>query len=393
MKILYLTLSRIDLKKQGIYSDLINALKDAGHAVTLVQVMESGKKEQTGLSNEEDVTILRVAVGALFNVNFITKGINTVKIGPLVKAAIKKYLKDADFDLVLYATPPITFAGVVKYAKKRYGCRSFLMLKDIFPQNAADIGLFSEKGPLYLYFRGRERALYALSDRIGCMSAGNREYLLAHNPSLPPEKVSIFPNTMRVSERTGEPYVRKSGEPLRVVFGGNFGRPQAIGFLIDAIADPGMQEINARFLFVGNGSETEKVREAAERLPNMEYIPFMEPDKYDAFMQSCDVGLISLDHRFTIPNYPSRILSYMAMAKPVIACTDPVTDMRKLVEEEAGCGLWCESNDTDAFRECVRKLEADPAFAAKLGECGRQYLETHFDVAGSVKKIEEMMKG
>ena len=180
---------------------------------------------------------------------------------------------------------------------------------------------------------------------------------------------------------------------MRFVFGGNFGKPQAIDFLIRAISDPRMHDLPAKFLFVGNGSETEKVKKAAEKLSNMEYIPFMPPDEYDRFMASCDVGLISLDHRFTIPNYPSRALSYLSMAKPVLAATDEVTDIRDLVMKQARCGLWCSSDDVDGFVDCVRSFTEHPEKCKEYGENGRRYFETHFDVQQSVICIETIMKG
>lgn len=392
MKILYLTLSKIDLHTQGIYSDLINALS-VSHEVTLLQVCEPKDVDQTCLTEDNDVRILKVLVGELFGVNFIRKGINTVKIAPKLKAAIRDHLKTEHFDLVLYATPPITFAGVVGYVRKKYGCRSFLMLKDIFPQNAVDIGLFSKKSPIHAYFRHQEKKLYALSDVIGCMSEGNRKYLLEHNPDLDEKKVLIFPNTQKVVPLPAEEDTRESGGELKVVFGGNFGRPQAIDFLIASIGDPRVRELPVRFFFVGNGSETEKVKQAAGQLPNMEFVPFMPPEEYERFMRSCDVGLISLDHRFTIPNYPSRTLSYMSMAKPVLACTDRVTDIRELVLEQAQCGLWCASDDTEGFAECIRKLVSDPELRKTYGCNGRKYFEEHFGVERSVACIEDAMKG
>ena len=80
MKILYLTLSKIELDKQGIYSDLINALSEAGHEVTVLQVCEPKDTKKTGLTEENGIRILKVVVGDLFGVGFIKKGINTLKI-------------------------------------------------------------------------------------------------------------------------------------------------------------------------------------------------------------------------------------------------------------------------------------------------------------------------
>ncbi len=388
MKILYLTLSKIELNTPGIYSDLVNALKE-NHEITIAQVCEPKDVKATTLTEESGVRILKVLVGELFGVNFIKKGINTLKIEPLLKSAVAKYLKNEKFDLVLYATPPITFSGVVKYAKKHFGCRSFLMLKDIFPQNAVDIGLFGKNSPFNLFFRRKEQSLYRLSDVIGCMSEGNKQYLLEHNPKVPAGKVMVFPNTQAVEELT-EISIHKEGEPVRFVFGGNFGKPQAIDFLIEAIGSEGMQKLPAQFVFIGNGSEKNKVKEAAERLPNMEFHDFMPPREYDALMKKCDVGLISLDARFTIPNYPSRTLSYMAQAKPILACTDRVTDIKELITEQANCGLWCASDDVNGFVQAVSRMCEDIPMLATYGKNGREYFVQNFDVKRSVSMIENL---
>lgn len=64
------------------------------------------------------------------------------------KSALKKYFRDVKFDLILYSTPPITFNNVIKYAKKKSDNKAltYLLLKDIFPQNAVDLGMISKTG-------------------------------------------------------------------------------------------------------------------------------------------------------------------------------------------------------------------------------------------------------
>lgn len=84
----------------------------------------------------------------------------------------------------------------------------------------------------------------------------------------------------------------------------------------------------------------------------MEGLPRQE---YEELANSCDVGLIFLDHRFTIPNYPSRLLPYLMTKKPILAATDPNCDTGKIAEEN-GYGLWCESNSVEGFTSAVDKM-------------------------------------
>lgn len=388
MDILYLTLKNPNLNEAGIYPDLINALTAAGHKVTIAFADSPKNTRHTETVNEYGVRILKVAAGEIFGVNFIKKGINTLLLEPKLKSAIAKHLKNEHFDLVLYATPPVTFANVVKYCRKSFGANSFLMLKDIFPQNAVDIGLFGANGPLHKFFRAKEKKLYSLSDVIGCMSEGNIKYLKEHN-DIPAEKIILFPNTIKVKPLVDKGPEVITGKKLRLVFGGNLGKPQAIDYLMSVIRyDKSPIYDKVEFIFVGNGSESALVKKTCSECKNATFIDYLPVEEYNRIMDSCDVGIVSLDVRFTIPNYPSRMLGYMAMAKPMIACTDPNTDVKTLLTEEADCGLWCRSDDVEGFWKCIEVL-IDDKKRKTLGMNGRKYLEENFDVSRSVKLLEE----
>jgi hypothetical protein len=73
-------------------------------------------------------------------------------------------------------------------------------LKDIFPQNAVDLKMMSSSGILYDYFRKREIELYIMSDWIGCMSEGNKKYILKHNSYIDEKKVEVNPNSIYLKE-------------------------------------------------------------------------------------------------------------------------------------------------------------------------------------------------
>ena len=169
--------------------------------------------------------------------NLIEKGISTITLEDRFVAGIKKYFSGSSFDLVLYSTPPITFCRAVEFVKRRDNAKTYLLLKDIFPQNAVDIGMMSKsgvKGLIYRYFRKKEKKLYAISDYIGCMSQANVDYVLKHNPEINPDIVEVCPNSievvdMRVDSATRSEMRRKYGIPLDkkvFVYGGNLGKPQ-----------------------------------------------------------------------------------------------------------------------------------------------------------------------
>ncbi len=188
MNILFLTLGRMNsIEQHAIYPDLLRKFRQYGHDIYTVSAYEKRNGFPTSCVNDHWASMLRVKIGNITKCGIIEKGISTLMIETQYKQAIQKYFSDVKFDLVMYSTPPITLAGVVNYIKKRDGARSYLLLKDIFPQNAVDLGMMTTTGPksiIYKMFRRKEKQLYALSDMIGCMSPANVEFVLKHNPEL-----------------------------------------------------------------------------------------------------------------------------------------------------------------------------------------------------------------
>jgi len=186
LRLLFLTLSDIEtISDHGIYTDLLREFRDRGDDVYIVCPSQRRLGRPTELIAKDGVTILRVRTGNITKANVIEKAASTIWIQHQFTSAIRRYFGEIAFDLVLYPTPPVTFERVVDYVKRRDGCTSYLLLKDIFPQNAVDLGMIRQGSLVWRYFRRKEKRLYALSDYIGCMSPANVKYLLDHNPDIP----------------------------------------------------------------------------------------------------------------------------------------------------------------------------------------------------------------
>ena len=387
MNILFISIGgNFDLNTHGIYTDLIREFIKDGHSIHIACANQASDAV-TELHQKEAVSILRIASGKLTKTSLIKKGIATLLVEPRFQSAIKKHLGNVKYDMIIYTTPPITFYRAVKFIKKRDGATTYLLLKDIFPQNAVDIGMMRKsgvKGLLYRYFRQKEKKLYAISDRIGCMSQANVDYVLRHNPEVPAEKVEICPNAIEIQDMSITNSQRaeireKYGIPLDktvFVYGGNLGRPQGIPFIMECLKTQ-VNNPDAYFLLVGDGTEFGKLEAffAGINAPNMKLMKKLPKEDYDRMVAACDVGLIFLDHRFTIPNFPSRLLAYMQAGLPVLACTDPNTDIGKVITE-GGFGWWCESNDTEAFGKAV--ADAVQADRAAMKDAEMTYLKEHY---------------
>lgn len=398
MRVLYIATSFPEPGKGAtIYTDLAEALHDSGHEVTVAVSEQARNRTKTVLQKERDFDVLRIVTGNYYDVGLIEKGITTLKIPVMMKKGINKYLGDREFDLILFESPPITNAGLVMWAKKKFNCISYLMLKDIFPQNAIDLGIMKFNSLIYRYFLAKEKKLYRSADYIGCMSIANKNYLVEHNSWLDSTKIELFPNTKKIIsniEIDGFPMRERFGIPKDAcvfLFGGNMGRPQYIDLLCQAVKEC-KDDSSIYFLFVGRGTDRYKLDQTIRDvgINNALVIENLPRDEYEQITKECNVGLIVLDPRFTIPNYPSRILSYMEYAKPVLAATDNVTDLRDLLAESK-CGDWVWSGDVKAFVAKIREMAHSEELIIK-GTNGRKFIEDNFMLKNSIRILEKHFK-
>ena len=392
MEVIFITLGYPDNgRHSNLYSDLMQEFKRNGHGVTVVCQIEKRRHRPTELIEVDGIPILKVRTGNVTQTNLLEKGVSTLLLEDQFINAIKMHLGGKKFDLILYSTPPITFERVIKYLKNMHGDgMTYLLLKDIFPQNAVDIGMIKENSLLHGYFRRKEKHLYGISDMIGCMSEGNRRFVLEHNPEIPADKVEVNPNTIRPADRahTGRrTHIRKKlGIPehaLLFLYGGNLGKPQGIDYLIRSI-DLYRNQDDVFFLVIGSGTDFPKIENYInQRQPaNVRLESFMPKDDYDRVVEAADVGMIYLDQRFTIPNIPSRLTAYMDRAKPVLAVTDPNTDLKDIIRN-ANCGYYAEAGELAEFRDAIEQVKRDRGKLRQLGENGRRYLEKEFHVTES----------
>lgn len=392
MNVLYLTMSDMpDMTVSGIYADLMRKMKAEGHDVYVVTPAQRRRKEKTRLYDSDGIHVLRVRTLNVQKTNVVEKGLGQVSLDYLYQNAIGRYLGDVKFGLILYSTPPITFTGVIKrLRKKNPQAKTYLMLKDIFPQNAVDINMLRKsgiKGLLYRHFRQQEKEMYRISDWIGCMSPANVRYVTEHNPEVPADKVEICPNSYQVHEDektqgdTGKSVRERHGLPVDrpvFIYGGNMGKPQGIPFLLECLK-ANKDRTDCHFVIIGDGTEYPKIEEwvKSEKPASVTLYRRLPKADYDKLADACDVGMIFLDYRFTIPNYPSRLLPYLMGKKPILACTDPNCDTGALAEEN-GYGCYCPSNDVNAFTRALDKMLA--ADLKAMGEKGYRFYLNNYTV-------------
>ena len=404
MNILFLTMvsGLRNVSASGIYTDLMRKFRDEGHDVYIIYPNERRTGLPTAIEVNNGVHCLGVRTLNVTKTSIIEKGVGQLLLEVLFMRAMNKYFSNVRFDLILYSTPPITFNKVIKAAKRRNPeAMTYLLLKDIFPQNAVDLGMMTKtgvKGMLYKMFRKKEKELYRISDYIGCMSPANVRFVLEHNPEVKAEKVEIAPNSYDVPSGDEETKSQRDEETKSIrekyglptdkpifIYGGNMGKPQGIPFLVECMRVVKDRE-DCHFVIVGDGTEYPKLEAFVNecRPKAVSVFRILPKEDYDRLADACDVGLIFLDYRFTIPNYPSRLLPYLMSRKPIIASTDPNCDTGALAEQN-GYGFYCPSNSVEAFvKTIVRMLASD---IRQMGENGYRFFLDNYTTEHTFRAI------
>lgn len=389
MNILFLSLIFYkSVNVSDIYADLLREFIKHGHKISIISPAERRRRIPSGVVYRRHYEILYVKTGNLQKTNAIEKGISYILLEKAYKAAIRKYFSVKKFDLVLYVTPPITFTGAVKYVKHRDGAKTYLMLKDIFPQNAVDLGFLKKYGwkkLIYVYFREKEKQLYQISDYIGCMSSENIAYIRLHNPEIQDGRTELCPNCMepsgcRLSMKERDSVREMYGIPkdrFVFIYGGNLGKAQGIPLIVECIRQ--MEKYGHLYwVIAGSGTEYEKIENTVQknRNGNVKLIRELPVGQYERLVRACDCGMIFLDYRFTIPNFPSRLLSYMNGRLPVLAVTDDKSDVGSTICQ--GDFGWNIQNGSAA--EVIQKMDEISQMDGlqQYGDNAYRYLELHY---------------
>ena len=391
MHILFLTLA-YPLSGSNLYTDFVDELANHGHFITVCIQDETRKFGALLVSYRKNICIVSIPTGQITKTSFFRKGINTL----LLEYRFFKKLSQIEFyslDVLLYSTPPITFYKIIFSLKKKYNTINYLLLKDIFPQNAVDLKIIKENSLLHKYFRRKEKKLYQYSDVIGCMSLGNMRYLLENNNEIEKGKITITPNCIyprKIINPSDKATILKTYDiplkTMRLIYGGNIGKPQGVDFIIKCI-NIIKNYSSVSLTIVGNGTEFYRLKKIINgSFSNVKLFDALPNDAYHELLACMDVGLVFLDNKFTIPNFPSRILDYMNYSMPLIACTDIVCDVKQEICDE-GAGFWCRSDDVEGFRETLDNIIDNRDILVAMGKKSREIFNEKYSVQIVVKNV------
>ena len=371
----------------AMYLTLADEFRKQGHSVMFVTPTE----EDTRFDELNGHRILYFHAGKMLNVSIPRKGISNLLFPMHALKAVKKHIVPEDYHLILMTTPPLGYLSAIRYIKKKNPVIKFCeILRDIHPEGSTHI---LKKIPgLYGYFRRQAATLYNLADGIGCMSPHSVK--LIRDGYLPnsEEKVFLLPNWgENIEYQAPSPIILKKyglEGKFVIIYGGNMGKPQNLPLFLKLAKDK-MELSDVLFLFIGEGTERERLREIVknENITNVRIENHIPHKDYLDVLKCASVGIITLSPIMFFANCPSKAVSYWQNKIPVLASLDSVTDFGSYFLDRSKSGLWSLATDYDALSKNFDTLYSDPVLRSQMGENGYRYFKENYTVEKTYNTI------
>ncbi len=369
--------------------DLSREFARQGHALTVL-LPSSDQDEPWSLEEIDGVQVLRLKAHRTKDIGYLRRTLGEfVMPFTMLRQFRKSPLARERWDGVVWYAPSIFHGPLVNALKKSSGCKGYLIIRDIFPEWAVDIGLM-RRGLAYRFFDAVARYQYSVADVIGVQSPGNQAY---------------FDRWRQQSGRTLEILQNWLGEPaqarctIRVnetplagrklfVYAGNMGVAQGMDILLD-LAEKLHHRTDVGFLFVGRGSDASRIKTSAKarKLGNVLFCGEIHPDEIPDLYAQCNAGIVALDPRHKSHNVPGKFLTYIQSGLPVLANVNAGNDLAQMIRDEQ-MGQVCESNQVAELLQLTENLLAQiDSQAYDLPKRCRSLFEREFAVEQTVHQI------
>ena len=282
-------------------------------------------------------------------------------------------------DLVFtFEVSPMTQAKIGVWYGQRYNVPTFLYVTDLWPENVETVtGIHNRLiiGPI-------DRMVDKIYRDTGTLFASSQSFVEAivnrKNP-VDRNKVHYWPQYAEEFYRPMDPQKIDGIDDdgcYKIAFTGNIGTAQGLDVLPKTASL--LKGEKVKFIIVGDGRYQPEFERQIKELNVQDMftmIPRVQTDKVPAILSACDAGFISFRNiDLWQKTIPSKLQSYMACGKPIIASASGETER---IINESKCGICAEIGNPEALAEGIRKMMV--LDNKQMGENSRSYFETHFD--------------
>ena len=316
--------------------DLSREFVRQGHSLT-VMLPTPGMREPWAVEDRDGLRVLRLRAPKTKDINYVQRTLGEFFMPfAMLRNLRKSPFADTLWDGVVWYAPSIFLGPIANALKKASGCRGYLIIRDIFPEWAVDMGLMG-RGLPYRFFRAVAKYQYSVADVIGIQTPGNAVYFEEWRKD-ESRRLEVLQNWLADAPvgRCSIEVAKTSLAGRKVfVYAGNMGVAQGMEVLLD-LANSLRHRNDIGFLFVGRGSDAQKLAADAKSrsLDNVLFHDEIDPDEIPGLYAQCDVGLVALHPRHKTHNIPGKFLTYMQSGLPVLANINEGNDLVGLIREE-----------------------------------------------------------
>jgi len=201
--------------------------------------------------------------------------------------------------------------------------------------------------------------------------------------------VVVIENWARITEIVpkSNPWSKAIGadETFNFVYSGTLGakhEPQALLRLAEIFAE----DDKVRVIAVCAGAGRDAI-EAGPDGVKPEFFDLVEPEVLPDVMGSADVLVVLLDKSAARAVVPSKILTYLAAARPILGLLPKENLAARIIQDRAEAGFVVDSVDDFLAKACEMYVQVD---RERLSANGREYALTNFDTEVIAGRFEDV---
>jgi colanic acid biosynthesis glycosyl transferase WcaI len=277
-------------------------------------------------------------------------------------------------DVLLVVSPPLGLAAPAILLSRLWRVPYIFDVEDLQPDSAADLEMLPRWAVRFLY--KVESAAYRHARLVTTLTPGMKQRIV--DKGIAEGKVQLLEPRMDDSlsgllPEEGKAFRRRYdlGEKFLVTHSGNMGVKQGLDVIVDAAA-LGRADESVLFLCVGNGAECERIkRRAAElRLDNMRFLPLLDEADFRGLMAASGICLVTQQHSVSEVAFPSKIVTYLAAGRPVIASVNSECEVARILRESQA-GMVVEAESPAALLDAIGKMRCGDLH--QTGESARRF--------------------
>jgi len=288
------------------------------------------------------------------------------------------------FDGIFCSSPPPFVPTVAWMASHIMGVPFAMQLTDLASDAASALGIMRYQGGLSHLAQVIENFNYQRAAGISVLCSGFKDRLV--NRGVSASKIHIVPvwadtETIRPLERENIFRSQNNLDKKEYValHAGNMGLKQGLKTVVEAARLTEMKPTKIRWMLAGDGEERGQLLDLASHydLSKLMILPLQPKETLPFMLAAADVLLLIQKASVTDMVIPSKLLTYMAAARPVIASVNFESETARLIRD-ADCGLIIPPENPRMLSEAVENLCSAPKEAARLGQNGRNHVEKYF---------------